>query len=96
MAPATEQPVLGVQFAATQTCLVESQLLPDGQAPQSCEPSQPFPMTPQYCPPENVQESFVQLGLPQTPATFAPQTVPAGQLVPQLTAPPQPSPMVPQ
>jgi hypothetical protein len=43
-----------------------------------------------------VQATLVQLGLPQTPGTLAPHTVPVGQLLPQLTVPPQPSPMVPQ
>lgn len=38
----------------------------------------------------------MQFGLPQTPVTFAPQAVPAAQLLPQLIEPPQPSPIVPQ
>ena len=88
--------MVGVQFAETQTCWVALQVWPDGQAPQSSEPSQPSPMTPQYRPPVNVQATFVQLGLPHTLVTLAPQTVPAGQLEPQLTDPPQPSPIVPQ
>jgi hypothetical protein len=53
-------------------------------------------MIPQYCPPVKVHETFVQLGLPQIPATLAPHMVPVGQVVPQFVAPPQPSPIVPQ
>jgi hypothetical protein len=94
--PVVEQLVRGVQLAATHTCLVASQVWPDGQAPQSSDPSQPLPMTPQYWPPANVQASFVQFGLPQTPVTLAPQAVPVGQLEPQLRPPPQPLPIVPQ
>jgi hypothetical protein len=94
--PDAVQLVPGVQFADTHTCWVVLQVDPVGQAPQSSEPSQPSPMTPQYWPPVKVQATFVQLGLPQTLATLAPQTVPVGQVVGQLTAPPQPSPIVPQ
>ena len=79
-----------------QTWWVVSQVLPAGHAPQSCELSQPSPTTPQYWPPVNAQETLVQLGLPQMPATLAPQTNPAGQLDPQFAEPPQPSPIVPQ
>ena len=68
------------------------QVVPQSSFP----PGQPLPITPQYWPPENVHETFVQFGLPQMPGTFAPQAVPAGQLVPQDAAPPQPSPIVPQ
>ena len=88
--------MLGVQPAAMQMCLLALQVWPDGQAPQSSEPSQPLPMTPQYWPPANVQAIFVQFGLPQTPVTLAPQTVPLGQVEPQASPPPQPSPIVPQ
>jgi hypothetical protein len=73
-----------------------SHVLFAGHAPQFSEPSQPSPITPQYCPPAKVQEIFVQLVLPQMPATLAPHAVPAGQVVPQLVAPPHPSPIVPQ
>jgi hypothetical protein len=76
--------------------MVGSQVLSVGQLPQFCSPSQPSPMTPQYCPPAKAQEIFVQLVLPQMPGTLAPQAVPDGQFVPQLAAPPQPSPIVPQ
>ena len=88
--------MLGTQPAAMQMCLLGSQLWPDGQVPQSSDPSQPLPMTPQYWPPANEQAIFVQLGLPQTPATLAPQEVPLGQVEPQATEPAQPSPIVPQ
>ena len=77
-------------------CLVASQALPAGQAPQSSECSQPSPIVPQYWPPWNVHDIGVQLGLPQIPCTFAPQAWPAGQVLPQSTMPPQPSPTTPQ
>jgi hypothetical protein len=96
VAPGTEQLVWGTQPFVTHTCFCESQLDPVGQLPQFCSPSQPSPMTPQYCPPAKAHEHFVQLVLPQMPATLAPQAVPGGQVVPQFVAPPQPSPIVPQ
>jgi hypothetical protein len=77
-------------------CFLGSQAVPVGQAPQSLEPSHPSPMVPQYCPPANVQETLVQLGLPQIPATLALQTVPAEQAVLQVIEPPHPSPITPQ
>ena len=79
-----------------QMCFAVSHVLPIGQAPQSWAPSQPSPMVPQYWPPENVHETLVQWGLPQTPLTLAPHAVPVGQVVPQSAEPPQPSPIVPQ
>jgi hypothetical protein len=96
VAPAALQVLLGVQLAAMQMCFVVSHVLPIGHAPQSSEPSQPSPIVPQYWPPLNVHETFVQLGLPHTPLTFAPHAVPIGQVVPQSVPPPQPSPIVPQ
>jgi hypothetical protein len=87
---------VGVHPVLMQMCLVGSHAEPVGQAPQSIELSQPSPIEPQYWPPAKVQESFVQLALPHTPLTFAPQAVPFGQLLPQSTEPPQPSPIEPQ
>jgi hypothetical protein len=86
----------GVHPGGRQMCLVESQKVPDGQEPQSTEPSQPSPIVPQYCPPENVHDDFVQLGLPHMFGTFGPQVWPEGQLLLQLIDPLQPSPMTPQ
>jgi hypothetical protein len=60
------------------------------------EPSHPSPIVPQYWPPANVQDTFVQFGLPQIPPTLALQALPDGQLVPQVVEPPHPSPIVPQ
>src|SRR5438045_3531163 len=77
-----------------QMCLVGSHAVPAGQAPQSFEPSQPI--APPYWPPANVHEGVVQWGLPHTPATLAPQAVPAGQADAQVVPPPQPSPIAPQ
>ena len=88
--------MVGVHPALMQMCLFGSHAEPVGQPPQSIELSQPSPMLPQYWPPENVQESFVQFGLPHTPLTLAPQAVPVGHVVPQSAEPPQPSPIVPQ
>ena len=67
-----------------------------GAAPQSICASQLSPITPQYRPPANVHDVFVQLGLPQMPGTLAPHAVPAGHALPHSTWPPQPSPIVPQ
>ena len=88
--------MLGTHPVLMQMCLFGSHAEPVGQAPQSMELSQPSPIEPQYWPPENVQESFVQLVLPHTPLTLAPQAVPVGHVVPQSAEPPQPSPIVPQ
>ena len=77
-------------------CVVGSQVAPAGQALQSLEPSHPSPMMPQYWPPANVQDTFVQFGLPQIPATLALHAVPAEHVVPQVVEPPHPSPIVPQ
>ena len=97
MAPCTEQLVtVGTQPGAIQMCLLGSQAVPVGQAPQFWELSQPSPTTPQYWPPWNVHETLVQLGLPQTPVTLAPHALPPEQVAPQVVDPPQPSPITPQ
>jgi hypothetical protein len=75
------------------------QLVPAGQEPQVKAPPQPSPIVPQYCALPLVQLVATQPaggGVPHTPGIPpAPQLVPAGQ-APQVTAPPQPLPMVPQ
>ena len=87
---------VGAQPGGKQMCLVGSQKVPVGHAPQSIDRSQPSPIVPQYWPPWNAHESAVQLGLPQMPATLAPQLVPVGQALPQSTDALQPSPTTPQ
>ncbi len=84
-----------------QTCAsvpVVAQAIPLAQAPQSSVPPQPFPITPQYCPPDGVQLTGVQLALaaPQTPAIPPPPQVLAPVQAPQSSEPPQPSPIAPQ
>jgi hypothetical protein len=86
----------GVHPGGRQMCLFGSQNVPDGQEPQLREPSQPSPIVPQYWPPRNVHDSFVQFGLPHMFGTFGPHVCPEGQPLLQLIDPLQPSPMTPQ
>src|SRR4051812_11806521 len=77
------------------------QVYPVGQAPQVSVPPQPSPTDPQYWPPlAGLQVPLVQLaggGVPQAPATPPPPQVwPVGQVVPQSSDWPQPSPITPQ
>jgi hypothetical protein len=97
-APAMVQERLGTQPVGSHTFATPPapHAWPAGQPPQSSCASQPSPIVPQYWPPGGLQVSFVQFGWPQTFGRFAPQTVPVGQLLPQSTWPPQPSPMTPQ
>src|SRR5580698_3803457 len=93
--------LLQVVWVEGQTCAsvpVVAQAMPFVQAPQSSVPPQPLPMTPQYCPPEGVQLTGVQLALaaPQTPVMPPPPQVLAPLQAPQSSEPPQPSPMAPQ
>src|SRR3954469_18772586 len=76
------------------------QVYPVGQAPQVNVPPQPSPTDPQYWPPpEGVQVPLVQLvggGVPRAPAAPPPPQVwPVGQVVPQSSDWPQPSPITP-
>lgn len=78
--------------------ILEAHTPPSAQLPQSSLPAQPLPITPQYCPPPcAVQVMGTQPGGP--PQRFGmfppPHTAPPGQS-PQVSVPPQPSPMVPQ
>ena len=90
-----------VVWVEGQTCAsapVVAQAMPFVQAPQSSVPPQPLPMTPQYCPPEGVQLTGVQLALlaPQTPAMPPPPQLSAPLQALQVSEPPQPSPIAPQ
>ena len=97
MTPEAAQLICGAQPGAMQMCLVASQVVPDGQAPQSTAWPQPSPIEPQYWPPAKLQLVGVQLGLPHRFATpEPPQVSGATHPSPQSTPRPHPSPMVPQ
>jgi hypothetical protein len=94
--------VSGVQVPPPQTLLMPPppQVVPFGHGwLQLSEPPQPLPTIPQYWPPAGMQVTEVGqvAGAPQAFGMPAPPQVwPVGQLLPQSTEPPQPSPMTPQ
>src|SRR5690606_4862297 len=77
---------------------ISPQTPPSGHSPQSIVPPQPFPISPQYCPPDSVvHEMGVQFV--ESPHTFSmppPPQVFGGAHSPQSSVPPQPSPTSPQ
>src|SRR6187549_2952091 len=92
------QPQLPGTPGQTPACAPVPHAMPPGQVDgHSSTPPQPLPMRPQYWPPPAGEQVMgVQLGAGQTPGTPPPpQVAPPGQS-PQVSVPPQPSPIVPQ